>query len=89
MPAALNRPLITTTTTTTDNPPRSVSGGWELPFDHPGMFIAGGETSQPAPFLTELRRVLGEATQSPPPPDKLLRAKQEKLNSCAWGGCCL
>jgi hypothetical protein len=29
----------------------SVSGGWELPFDHEGMFVAAGETSQPAPFL--------------------------------------
>jgi hypothetical protein len=82
------------------------------------MFVAGGETSQPAPFLKvgeivldcdgqrkladgwsdrastqtnckttpharqELRRVLGEAAKSPPPPDRLLRAKQEKLNSC-------
>jgi zinc protease len=29
----------------------SVSGGWELPYDHDGAFLAAGETSQPALFL--------------------------------------
>ncbi|KAI8463240.1 MAG: Metalloenzyme, LuxS/M16 peptidase-like protein [Monoraphidium minutum] len=59
----------------------SVSGGWELPFDHEGMFIAAGETSQPAPFLKGLRSVLADAAAAAPPAERLERAKREKLNS--------
>ncbi|GBF98119.1 peptidase M16 [Raphidocelis subcapitata] len=59
----------------------SVSGGWELPFDHEGAFLAAGETSQPALFLKELRRVLAAATEAPPPAERLARAKQERINS--------
>jgi hypothetical protein len=36
----------------------SVSGGWDSPLDHPGLFVAGGETAAPAQFLDELQRVL-------------------------------
>lgn len=36
----------------------SVGGGWDSPIDHPGLFVAGGETAAPARFLDELQRVL-------------------------------
>lgn len=36
----------------------SVGGGWDSPIDHPGLFVAGGETTAPARFLNELQRVL-------------------------------
>lgn len=36
----------------------SVSGGWDSPIDHPGLFAAGGETARPAEFLDQLQRVL-------------------------------
>lgn len=29
----------------------SVSGGWDSPLDHQGLFAGGGETSRPAEFL--------------------------------------
>ena len=36
----------------------SVSGGWDTPLDHPGLFAAGGNTAAPAQFLEQLQRVL-------------------------------
>ena len=36
----------------------SVSGGWDTPLDHPGLFAAGGNTAAPAQFLQQLQRVL-------------------------------
>ena len=37
----------------------SVSGGWNSsPLDHPGLFVAGGETASPAEFLTAVEKVL-------------------------------
>ena len=36
----------------------SVSGGWDSPIDHPGLFAAGGSTARPAEFLEQLERVL-------------------------------
>lgn len=59
----------------------SVSGGFELPYDHPGVFLAAGETSRPADFLRGLRRVLSGAAAAPPSAEKLAKAKDERLNS--------
>ncbi len=36
----------------------SVSGGFDTPIDHVGLFTAGGETAAPAKFLAQLQRVL-------------------------------
>ena len=36
----------------------SVSGGFDTPVDHMGLFQAGGETASPAKFLAGLQRVL-------------------------------
>ena len=37
----------------------SVSGGFDTsPVDHPGLFVAGGETAAPAEFLSLLRASL-------------------------------
>ena len=37
----------------------SVSGGFDTsPVDHPGLFVAGGETAAPAEFLALLRASL-------------------------------
>jgi len=36
----------------------SVSGGWDTPLDHPGLFAAGGNTAAPAQFLEQLQTVL-------------------------------
>ena len=37
----------------------SVSGGWNSsPLDHPGLFVAGGETAAPAEFLAAVQKVL-------------------------------
>ena len=36
----------------------SVSGGWDTPLDHPGLFAAGGNTAAPAQFLEQLQKVL-------------------------------
>lgn len=36
----------------------SVSGGWDTPLDHPGLFAAGGNTAAPAQFLEQLQHVL-------------------------------
>ncbi|MEW5306139.1 MAG: hypothetical protein WDW36_008628 [Sanguina aurantia] len=59
----------------------SVSGGWDSPIDHQGLFVAGGETSSPAQFLTALKSVLTQATLQPPAQEELDTAKAETLNS--------
>lgn len=59
----------------------SVSGGWDSPLDHAGLFIAGGQTSAPGDFLKSLRTLLASAAAEAPPVSDLDTAKQETLNS--------
>ncbi|CAL5221100.1 g3232 [Coccomyxa viridis] len=59
----------------------SVSGGWDTPLDHPGLFAAGGNTAAPAQFLEQLQRVLQEATEVAPTEREVALAKSEMLNS--------
>ncbi|BDA43216.1 Uncharacterized zinc protease-like protein y4wB [Coccomyxa sp. Obi] len=59
----------------------SVSGGWDSPIDHPGLFAAGGSTARPAEFLDQLQRVLKEATEVLPTEEEIASAKAETLNS--------
>ncbi|CAK0782146.1 hypothetical protein CVIRNUC_005584 [Coccomyxa viridis] len=59
----------------------SVSGGWDTPLDHPGLFAAGGNTAAPAQFLEQLQRVLQEAAEVAPTEEEVATAKSETLNS--------
>ncbi|PNH03840.1 hypothetical protein TSOC_010067 [Tetrabaena socialis] len=62
----------------------SVSGAWDSPPDHPGLFVAGGQTSAPGDFLRSLRALLAAAAAEPPPAAELEAAKSETLNSFAF-----
>ncbi|GLI58631.1 hypothetical protein VaNZ11_000366 [Volvox africanus] len=62
----------------------SVSGGWDSPPDHPGLFVAGGQTSSPGEFLRSLRQLLARAAAAAPSVQELEAAKAETLNSFAF-----
>ncbi|GIL98502.1 hypothetical protein Vretimale_3837 [Volvox reticuliferus] len=62
----------------------SVSGGWDSPPDHPGLFVAGGQTSSPGEFLRSLRQLLSRAAAEAPSVQELEAAKAETLNSFAF-----
>ncbi|KAK9842460.1 hypothetical protein WJX81_001228 [Elliptochloris bilobata] len=60
----------------------SVSGGFDTsPVDHPGLFVAGGETAAPAEFLSLLRASLQEAAEAAPTAAEVATAQEEALNS--------
>ncbi|EFJ50946.1 hypothetical protein VOLCADRAFT_103741 [Volvox carteri f. nagariensis] len=59
----------------------SVSGGWDSPAYHQGLFVAGGQTSSPGEFLRALRQILGRAATEAPTAQELEAAKAETLNS--------
>ncbi|KAG2498991.1 hypothetical protein HYH03_003177 [Edaphochlamys debaryana] len=62
----------------------SVSGSWDSPPDHQGLFEAGGQTSSPGEFLRSLRSLLASAAADPPSEAELEAAKAETLNSFAF-----
>ncbi|GLC43089.1 hypothetical protein PLESTB_000864300 [Pleodorina starrii] len=62
----------------------SVSGSWDTPADHQGLFLAGGQTSSPGEFLRSLRQLLARAASEPPSEAELEAAKAETLNSFAF-----
>ncbi|KXZ52708.1 hypothetical protein GPECTOR_8g103 [Gonium pectorale] len=62
----------------------SVSGSWDSPPDHQGLFLAGGQTSAPGEFLRSLRQLLARAASDPPSEAELEAAKAETLNSFAF-----
>uniref|UniRef100_A0A6S8MN13 Peptidase M16 C-terminal domain-containing protein n=1 Tax=Dunaliella tertiolecta TaxID=3047 RepID=A0A6S8MN13_DUNTE len=59
----------------------SVSGGWQSPPGHPGLFIAQAETSQPGALLKGLRRVLSASASQAPAMQDLAEAKEQRLNA--------
>lgn len=66
-------------------------GTWDTPPDHVGLFLGGGQTSEPGQFILGLRRVLISTTQRPPSSDMLDAARAEALNgvSVLWLVVCL
>eukprot|EP00877_Chromochloris_zofingiensis_P000718 jgi/Chrzof1/10647/Cz05g06170.t1 len=59
----------------------SVSGGWDTPLDHQGLFVASAETSQPGKLLHELQQILQTITEVAPTDLDVSEAKNEVLNS--------
>lgn len=63
----------------------SISGGWSAPLDHPGVFLASAETSQPAQLLLTLRHVLDNVVRTKPTDGHVQEAIEESLNSFVFG----
>eukprot|EP00798_Chlamydomonas_sp_ICE-L_P023989 gene23989-9565_t len=59
----------------------SISGSWDTPPEHEGLFLASSGTSSPAELLTALRRVLGASRSELVPLEEVDRARARSLNS--------
>lgn len=61
----------------------SVYGYWSPRFDHPGVFVAGGQTRSEAtvPFIQSILKEIDRLRTSPITSDELNRAKDSTLNS--------
>ena len=59
----------------------SVSGGWDAPITHQGLFVAFAETARPADAITGIQAVLTDLTERELPGEVVERKKQERLNS--------
>lgn len=59
----------------------SVSGGWDAPITHQGLFIAFAETARPADAITGIQAVLSDLAVRELPSEVIERKKAERLNS--------
>lgn len=61
----------------------SVGASWSAQFDHPGMFVASGETRSDAtvPFIQAVRKEIDRIRKEPISADELAFAKDAVLNS--------
>ena len=61
----------------------TVAAGWDTSRvgPTPGLFVAGGSTAKPKPFLDALLAALADARRNPPAGDALADAKARALNS--------
>ncbi|GMH42121.1 hypothetical protein BSKO_10040 [Bryopsis sp. KO-2023] len=59
----------------------SVSGGWETPTDHPGLFILQGSTTMPVEFVKKATQELKRATVEAPSQSEVEKAKAGAINS--------
>jgi zinc protease len=72
----------------------SVSGSWDTPSDHQGLFLAAADTSRPAELLPELRRALdaaagrivapGQQHMLAPSEEAVSRAREQALEQFAF-----
>eukprot|EP01025_Chloroclados_australasicus_P042247 TRINITY_DN44967_c0_g1_i2.p1 TRINITY_DN44967_c0_g1~~TRINITY_DN44967_c0_g1_i2.p1 ORF type:complete len:544 (-),score=59.37 TRINITY_DN44967_c0_g1_i2:380-1990(-) len=59
----------------------SISGGWDTPPDHQGLFLVVGSTNYVSKFMKQVKNVLDDILQSPPDPVMLEKAKNKAANT--------
>lgn len=58
----------------------SVGAAWSPSLDYPGLFVASGQTKEPARFIRAVQNVLSDCTESEPSAEVLKQAKDTALN---------
>eukprot|EP00963_Diacronema_lutheri_P007776 scaffold676_cov316-Pavlova_lutheri.AAC.3 len=58
----------------------SVGAAWSPSLDYPGLFVASGQTKEPARFISAVQNVLQDCTESEPSAEVLKQAKDTALN---------
>jgi zinc protease len=59
----------------------SVSASWDVPFTHPGLFVAYAETAKPVETIFAIQAVFSDILAKPLPQDVVEQKKQELVNS--------